>query len=86
MSIVVNKGGELIEDRAKRSVLSGRVGAPPVGLQDVAQETTVIEVSVDKLWSTRRRYLYKFKGTKHFVYQFRAIPRLKRDSKRDRQA
>lgn len=66
MSMVVNKGGELIEDRVGRSVLSGIDGAP-VGLHEVAHETTVTEVNVDKLWSTRRRYLYKFNGKQHYV-------------------
>lgn len=66
MSMVVNKGGELIEDRVGRSILSGTDGAP-VGLHEVAHETTVIEVRVDRLWSTRRRYLYKFKGKIHNV-------------------
>ena len=48
MSMVVKSGGELIADRARRS--SERAGTvPPFGLHEVAHESTVIEVSVDKL-------------------------------------
>lgn len=75
MSIVVNIGGELTDDRierlgASRTTGTRSGGAPPVGLHEVAQETTVIEVSVDKLWSTRRRYLYKNSKTFEALVSF----------------
>jgi hypothetical protein len=59
MSMVVNKGGELTPRRERQSSEGVGVG-PPVGLHEVAHETTVTDVSVDRLWSTLRwRYLYK---------------------------
>lgn len=64
MSTVVNNGGELTVDRERRSSEGAGV-VPPFGLHDVAHETTVTDVSVDRLWSTLRwRYLYKTKTKK----------------------
>jgi hypothetical protein len=53
MSMVVNNGGELTQDRERRSSVGAGV-VPPVGLHEVAHETTVTDVSVDRLWSTLR--------------------------------
>lgn len=53
MSMVVNNGGELRQDRERRSSVGAGV-VPPVGLHEVAHETTVTDVSVDRLWSTLR--------------------------------
>lgn len=73
MSTVVNNGGELTVDRERRSSEGAGV-VPPFGLHDVAHETTVTDVSVDRLWSTLRwRYLYKTekkKGKSRFHFLF----------------